>query len=159
MTVASSILAGTGISETPVLRSLESVSSPAGFVLEGMKVDLLEQGQIFSLSAGRPIYTGNSASSISYTDTTSDTGVTLSLDRFTRYVFPDTLSGTVESGKLYVLTPSGSEKLDYSDDMRGMPLLPDTRIIHPNGTVVIYDPIEESSTALLPGTEFRHLSL
>lgn len=63
------------------------------------------------------------------------------------------------SGKAYVLTPSGTEKIAYSDDMRGMPLLPDTRIYHPNGSVVIYDPITQKSDALLPNTDYQHLDL
>lgn len=40
-----------------------------------------------------------------------------------------------------------------------MPLLPDTRIYHPGGSVIIYDPQSKKSDALLPGTEYRHLDL
>jgi hypothetical protein len=43
--------------------------------------------------------------------------------------------------------------------MRGMPLLPDTRIYHPNGTVEIYDPIYEKSHTIPANTEYRHLDL
>ncbi len=43
--------------------------------------------------------------------------------------------------------------------MRGMPLLPGTRIIHTEGTLSIYDPIADISTNFPAGTEYRHLSL
>lgn len=44
--------------------------------------------------------------------------MTLSLESFSRYTFPSTLSGTISRGKAYVITPNLSERLDYSDDMR-----------------------------------------
>ena len=43
--------------------------------------------------------------------------------------------------------------------MRGMPLLPGTRITHTEGTLSVYDPIAGVSTSFAPGTEYRHLSL
>lgn len=142
-----------------VNRSLENVSSPDGFFLEGMKVAMLLSGQDFSLSAGRALYTGNSPVALKYTNIVTGKAETLELEKFNRYTFPNTLSGSVASGKAYVLTPAGSEKIAYTDDMRGMPLLPSTRIYHPNGSVVIYDPITKRSDALLPNTEYRHLDL
>lgn len=45
-----------------------------------------------------------------------------------RYVFPFALSGSIESEKVFILSPSGTEKLGYSSDMLGMPLLPETHI-------------------------------
>lgn len=95
-----------------------------------MKVDLLESGQAFSLSAGRPLYTGNSVSTLIYTKNGSEEEESLTLERFTRYTFDDTLSGSIISGKVYVLTPSGTERLEYDASMKGMPLIPGTRIIH-----------------------------
>jgi hypothetical protein len=144
---------------SPIRRSLEDVSSPDGFILEGMKVSTLLPGQQFSLSAGRALYTGNSSASLEYMSPVDDSMKTLSLERFEQYTFPISLSWSIKSGKLYVLTPSGWEKLPYSDDMRGMPLLPNIRIYHPNGSVVIYDPLSQKSDAILPNTEYRHLDL
>lgn len=159
MTVVPLAITTPSFTVSPVNRSLENVSSPDGFFLEGMKVATLLSGQDFSLSAGRPLYTGNSRVSLKYTDIDTDKEETLALEKFNRYTFPATLSGSITSGKAYILTPSGSEKISYTDDMRGMPLLPDTRIYHPNGSVVIYDPITKRSNALLPNTEYRHLDL
>ena len=145
-------------SVTPVNRVLEDVSSPEWFFLEGMKVSTLLTWQEFSLSAGRALYTGNSVASLKFS-TNNEWEKIISLDKFQRYTFTGTLVGSVVSGKAYVLTPAWSEKISYSDDMRGMPLLPDTRIYHPNGSVVIFDPITNRSDALLPNTEYRHLDL
>lgn len=58
-----------------------------------------------------------------------------------RYVFPFALSGSIESEKVFVLSPSGSVKLQYSPDMLGMPLLPETHFLNTTGRVDIYDPI------------------
>jgi len=124
-----------------------------------MSVSILPPDQPFSLSAGRPIYTGNASSTLRYTDPLTATEKTLSLERFKRYIFSDALSGSVVSGKLYVLSPSGSEKLAYIDDMRGMPLLPESRILHPEGEVIIYSPQVGTSLTLSRNTEYRHISL
>jgi hypothetical protein len=159
MTVSAIPTATNDYSVSPVGRSLQEVSSPDGFTLEGMKVSTLNSWQDFSLSAWRALYTGNSVATLNYTTSSSDESKTLSLEKFQRYTFPETLSGSVISGKAYVLTPSGTEKIAYTDDMRGMPLLPDTRIYHPNGSVVIYDPITQKSDALLPNTDYQHLDL
>ena len=159
MTVVPQTITTPSFSVSPVNRSLEDVSAPDGFILEGMKVSTLLSGQDFSLSAGRALYIGNSSVALKYTNVDSDKEETLALAKFNRYTFPSTLSGSITSGKAYVLTPAGSEKISYTDDMRGMPLLPGTRIYHPNGSVVIYDPITKRSDALLPNTEYRHLDL
>ena len=141
-----------------VSRSLESVSTPLGFILEGQKVTTLSSGQPFSLSAGRALYTGNTRANISYS--TGGLSTTKELEKFHRYVFPVSLSGSVTGGgKVYVLTPSGTEKLSYSDSMKGMPLLPNTRILSPNGEVAIYSPREDQSLTLTAGTEYRYISL
>ena len=145
------------LESSPVSRSLESVSTPLGFILEGQKVTTLSSGQPFSLSAGRALYTGNTRANISYS--TGGLSTTKELEKFHRYVFPVSLSGSVTSGKAYVLTPSGTEKLSYSDSMKGMPLLPDTRILSPNGEVAIYSPREDQSLILTAGTEYRYISL
>lgn len=107
MTVSPTIENSTSMSTIPVLRSLQSVSSPSTFVLEGQKVSTLPSGQRFSLSSGRALYTGNSSSTLSYTRLDTGLAETLTLDRFERYTFPYTVSGSVTSGKVYVLTPSG----------------------------------------------------
>lgn len=60
-----------------------------------------------------------------------------------RYVFPFALSGSITSEKVFVLSPSGTEKLIYSPDMLGMPLLPEAHI-QSAGRVVVYDPIHGS---------------
>jgi hypothetical protein len=43
--------------------------------------------------------------------------------------------------------------------MRGMPLLPDTRMYHPSGSIVIYDPITKKSDTIPANTQYRHLDL
>ena len=159
MTVSPEIISAWDISRSPVLRSLESVSSASGFILEGMKVAILQSGQPFSLSSGRALYTGNSQPTLKYSTLSDPAEKSISLERFTRYTFVGSLSGTVMSGKAYILTPSGSQKLEYSDDMIGMPLLPDTRITDPSGTVVVYDPLTLGTVSVSPNTEYRHVSL
>jgi hypothetical protein len=159
MTVSEEPTATSDFSSSPVRRSLENVSSPGGFILEGMKVSTLTSSQPFSLSAGRAVYTGNARVTLEYTLPWVDTPKTLSLEKFERYTFPMDLSGSIRNGKLYVLNSAGSEKLSYTDDMIGMPLLPGTRLYHPNGSIVIYDPLTKRSDAILPNTEYRHLDL
>lgn len=124
-----------------------------------MKVAILQSGQPFSLSSGRALYTGNSRPILRYTTTSDAVEKDISLERFTRYIFADSLSGTVMSGKAYILTPSGSQKLSYSDDIIGMPLLPETRITDTSGIVRIYDPLTTETVSVLPNTEYRHISL
>lgn len=41
--------------------------------------------------------------------------------------------------------------------MLGMPLLPGSRVIDTANTVSIYNPIENTSTLIPAGTEYRHL--
>lgn len=126
-------------------------------MLEGMKVSLVRSGVPFSLSAGRPLYTGNTAPTLSYSSSTGAL-TSLSLEKFRKYVFKETLSGSLSSGKAYILTPSLSEKLPYSDDMIGMPLLGDTKIISPS-KVTLFLPDTNMSYTIPPSTEYRHVDL
>ncbi len=71
---------------------------------------------------------------------------TYTLDRFAKYVFPDTLSGSISAGRAYVLTPSGTEKLSFTNDMIGMPLLPGTRIIDTASSIRVFNPLDNIST-------------
>jgi hypothetical protein len=57
-----------------------------------MKATTLLPGQSFSLSQGRALYTGNSTTSFEYTTTDDATPMILSLEKFKRYTFPETLS-------------------------------------------------------------------
>lgn len=154
MTVVSS-----DYTESPVTRSLESAVVGNDFVLEGMKVTTLLSGQPFGLSTGRPLYTGNSPVVLSVTLASTNEQKDYTLDRFTKFVFPDTLSGSITSGRAYILTPSGTEKLSYTNDMLGMPLLPGTRVIDSSNPLSIYNPIENISTQIPVGTEYRHVGL
>ncbi len=108
---------------TPVSHALLRVEGDGeGFLLEGMRVSTIRSGIPFSLTAGRPLYTGNTAPTLSYS-TSTGVPLSISLEKFRKYVFRETLSGSLSSGRAYILTPSLSEKLSYSDDMIGMPLL------------------------------------
>lgn len=143
--------------ESPIARSLESASVSQDFVLEGMKVTTLLSGQPFGLSTGRPIYTGNGQAVLSVTLEGTGEQKDYTLERFKKYTFPDSLSGSITSGKAYILTPSGTEKLSYTNDMLGMPLLPGTRVIDTSHTISVYNPIENISTQIPVGTEYRHI--
>lgn len=148
-----------GESVTPVLRSLEDVSVSSGFVLEGMKSSILPTGSDFSLSSGRAIYTGNGAASLNYVDPTTGETRTKNLERFQRYTFSESLSGIITTGKVYVLTPSVSERIEYTDDMRGMPLLPGVRLMSTIGEVRVYDPLMRTSLSIRPWVEYRHIGI
>jgi hypothetical protein len=159
MTVQAPSRSSTGIIQLSVDRSLEEVSAPDGFILEGMKVVTLRAGQSFTLASGRPLYTGNQdvELDVRYASQTGSTRV--SVERFMQSTFPEDISVTIRSGKIYILTPSGTEKISYTEDMRGMPLLPGIRILHSQGSVSIYEPKRSTSTVILPGSEYRHISL
>lgn len=108
----------------PVTRSLESVSRGEDFTLEGMKVSTIVRAAPFRLSSGRPLYTGNRAARLDVILEGTRESRTYELEPFQKYTFSDALSGALSSGRAYVLTPSGTEKLPFSEDMIGMPLLP-----------------------------------
>ena len=107
------------------------MSDPSSFELRGQDVTVLSPGQIFSLSNGRSLFTGRSKATLSLTLTGGVSA--LSLDPYSQYTFPNTLSGTLTSGKAYVISPSSSTRLSYQEDMIDMPLLPDTEIIARDG--------------------------
>jgi hypothetical protein len=92
MTVSNTAEKSTLYTSADISRSLVSVSSPEGFILEGMRATTLLPGLSFSLSQGRALYTGNSPTTLSYTTTDNPTVVALSLERFKRYTFPVSLS-------------------------------------------------------------------
>jgi hypothetical protein len=144
---------------TPVARVLQKVSGAdtREFSLVGMQATTLSSSQPFSLTAGRPLYTGNSAPTLSYSS--GGTPVILELEKYQKYVFRSNISGTISSGRAYILTPSSTEKLAYRDDMIGMPLLADTRIISGGATVDIYEPASEKSSKISPDTLYRIVPL
>ncbi len=114
---------------TAIPEVLQSVDHPSGFILQGMSGVPLKSGTNFTLTAGRPIYTGNTAVRLTYT---LSSGVSQSLDmkKYQKYVFTGDISASIVSGKAYILTQSSSDRLVYSDDFIGMPILPGTHIIN-----------------------------
>jgi hypothetical protein len=148
-----------GISSRLVSRALESVWSSDGLILQGMRVKTLARWQEFTLSEGRALYTGNSVATLLVTDIGTKETKTITLDRFREHMFPRSISATIQSGKVYILSPSGSEKIPYDPDMIGMPLLPWVRVLDPSGAIRISHPSTWVSSVLAPSVEYRHISL
>lgn len=143
---------------TPVPEVLKSVDHPSGFILQGMSGVTLKSGIQFSLTAGRPLYTGNLPVSLTYK---LSSGITKSLDmkKYQKYVFSEDISAAIVSGKAYILTQNNSDRLTYSDDFIGMPLLVGSHIINTDGGFSLYNPSLDRITDIPSNEEYRSVSL
>ncbi len=70
-----------------VRRSLASVGDQSSFILEGRSIDVYAGALSISLSAGRLLYTGDQSVTITYTNQTTSTPKTITLDPYTGYEF------------------------------------------------------------------------
>ena len=155
--VASTTIGNVAI--TPVDRVLGSVSGdPTGFLLQGQKVAIIQPQQTFTLTAERPIYTGKSQTRLIY-DTATETGVVLQLKPWTKYVFNTSISGNISKGKLYTFQSSSSEKITYSDDLIGMPLLDGMKVQHTDGSFSVYNTRSKESTFLEKNAVYQYHTL
>ena len=147
------------MSVTPVDQVLGGVSGdPTGFVLQGQKVSIIYPGESFTLTAGRPIYTGKSQTRLVY-DTATETGVVLQLKPWTKYVFHSSISGNVSQGKLYTFQSSSSERVVYSDDLIGMPLLDGMKVQNTAGSFSVYNTRSKESTILEENALYQYQTL
>jgi hypothetical protein len=149
-----------GIMIVPMERSLVTVSDPETFTLEWPALTTLSAPTAFTLTAGRPLYTGPTQTRISYTTLTlSWTLKTLTLKPYTRYTFDEALSGSLTSGKLYFFDALSDESMPYDEGMRGMPLL-DGMILSSTGwSFTLRDVWRDEIFRIAPGGEYQFMIL
>ena len=130
-----------GISVHPLSRVLERVSGTLGFQIVGPRVTPLTLGKPFTLTQGRPLYTGKTQSRLTYTTLSGSTPEYLTLKPYSRYSFDTSLSGSLTSGVIYFMDTSTAEKTLYSDDLLGMPILDGMTLSNLEGSFDIRDPL------------------
>lgn len=83
----------------------------------------------------------------------------LTLKPYSQYIFDDTLSGSLTSGRVYFFDTMVTEKTSYDDALVGMPLLPGMKISNLGGTFTIRDVTHDTKTTLESGGQYRIMSL
>lgn len=117
----------------------------------------LKSGTQFTLTAGRGLYTGSVPATLDYT-LASGTKKTLQMKPYQKYVFSENISGML-SGKIYVLSSNPSNRISYTDDLIGMPILPGSRLINPDGRIQLYNARLQNVSQISAGEEYRSISL
>lgn len=72
--------------------------------------------------------------------------MTLQLKPWTKYSFSNSIAGSLRTGKVYTFQSSEDEKMTYSDDLIGMPMLDGMTIQNTEGAISIYNTISKNST-------------
>jgi hypothetical protein len=127
-----------GISVHPLSRALSSVSSSEGMSIYGAAVTPVLPDTSFTVSLGRPIYTGKSGSRFIYS-TSSGSEYDITLKPYSRYTFDDVLSGSLVSGKIFFYDTLTSTQTPYTDDFIGMPLIEGMTLSNSQGSFSIID--------------------
>lgn len=83
----------------------------------------------------------------------------LTLKPYSQYIFDDTLSGSLTSGRVYFFDTMVTEKTSYDDSLVGMPLLPKMKISNLGGTFTIRDVTHDTKMTLESGGQYRIMSL
>ena len=106
----------------------------------------LSAGKKFTLTPGRPLFTGISQAHLTYSTLTDSGGVDIILKPHTRYTFDESLSGSILSGRIYFFDTLSTEKTPYSDDLIGMPILDGMKMRNLSGNFQIRDTMTNSLT-------------
>ena len=106
-----------GILTHSVPRSLRSVADTSSLVIEGRSIDIFTGALSLSLSPGRVLYTGDRSVTLSYSNQTTPTIRTISLDPHTGYEFSSPTEITTEGGQLYIIGAESRSRYTYSDEL------------------------------------------
>jgi FG-GAP-like repeat len=144
----------TGILTHVVSRSLRSVADPDSFALEWRRIDIYTGSVSLSLSPWRVLYTGDRSVTISYKNEKTPVLKSQILSPHMWYEFSTPTEISTNGGQLYLIGAKDNSRYVYSDDLIGMPILPDMRLYGSDAGSVIRDTTHDRDMSLPAGTTY-----